>query len=814
MKLRLILVILAAQAFLFASLGGYLYYSSLKKAAFKEAEQRYMVNVEMVKRNLSSFLTQYIKPIRAMAEMQGLKEALILSEVPGAIERANQILDTYKQALEVQVCYLMNRQGTTIATTNRGSEDSFLDKNFSFRPYFQKAISGEPFAYLALGTVSDERGVYYSHPVIGGESGKPLGVVVIKASIEYIESEFLTPFDEIFLVASQQGLIFISNKEEWLYETLRPMNHEVAEQVEASKQFGSGPWEWSGLTIQGDRATDAQGHEYLVYRKELERFPGWELIHLYNQQAVTKLVSSPFLKVVEPLAILISLVVGISVFVLYRKASRELTWRKKAEDDLRQSESKYRSLYHNTPAMLHSIDANYRFLTVSDFWLEATGYTRSEVIGRKLTEFFTPESREYAESTVLPRFFRTGFSKDVPYRFVKKSGEVMDIVLSCFGIMDENGQIGQTLAVSVDVTERNKAQEELKRMQEKLKEYSRELELLVLKRTREINSILQYTPSVIYIKGRDLKYHLVNPRFEHLFGISNEEAQGRFDSDILPGDTAEQFRRNDLQVLELKKECQFTEHLNHPNGRHTYISVKFPIYGETGEINGVCGIATDITELQEAQDKLRHLSRSIITNQENERAAISRELHDELGQLLTTLRMDAAWLQNHLPEIDGKAAKRASFMVQVVDKAIDQVRDLTQQIRPCMLDDLGLTDALQQLVADFERRTGISYIFDSSGLDDELDDTRATAVYRIVQEGMTNAARHARASHVSIRLAKDNGQLSISIEDDGRGFDPDNLSSSAIGITGMQERTVLLDGQLQIDSSPGQGTRIACTIPL
>ncbi len=137
----------------------------------------------------------------------------------------------------------------------------------------------------------------------------------------------------------------------------------------------------------------------------------------------------------------------------------DITERRRMEEALRRSRERYRSIYHNTPVMLHSIDRNNRLLNVSDHWLETLGYKRDEVIGRRSTDFLTEESRRYALEVTLPEYFEAGFAKDVPYQFVKKNGEVIDILLSAIAERDQTGEIVRSLAVLIDVTERRRAQE-------------------------------------------------------------------------------------------------------------------------------------------------------------------------------------------------------------------------------------------------------------------------------------------------------------------------------------------------------------------
>jgi PAS domain S-box-containing protein len=458
--------------------------------------------------------------------------------------------------------------------------------------------------------------------------------------------------------------------------------------------------------------------------------------------------------------------------------------------------------------MLHSIDTNGRLVSVSDYWLEVLGYEREEVIGKKLTGFYTESSRRYADEVVLPEFFKTGFCQDISYQFVKKNGDVIDILLSAISDRDAGGKPARSLAVSIDVTERKRAEVALEHARKALKHYSEDLERLVKKQTLEITSILRYTPAIVSIKDREGRYVLVNSRFEELFAMPNEAVRGKTDFEIFPPDVADQFRQNDLKVLSQGSSYQVEEYIPLSDGDHTYLSVKFPVYDETDNTSGVCGISTDITAVKKAQNQLRRLSGSIMTSQEKERSAIARELHDELGQMLTALRMDSAWLQERLKKSDPDSAERAKAMDRLIDKTIQDVRSLAFRLRPGVLDDLGLVDALEWYTSDFERRTGITCLFEHNQVA-EMNDTVATASYRITQEALTNVARHAHAGHVDVVLKQNKEKLTLLVADNGCGFDIAELTESdGLGVAGMRERAGLAGGNLEVQSQPDSGTRV------
>jgi PAS domain S-box-containing protein len=813
MRIRLILLILSLLAFLSASIGGYLYYSSLREAVFKDAERQAQTRLVTIKKSLSAFLSENIRPVKAIAGMKELQQVLEGTD-EASVRKANAILDHFKETLDVEVCYLMDRNGNTIASSNRNDTDSFVGGNFAFRPYFQQAIQGNAATYLAMGIASGKRGAYYSHRVLGKDRGVPVGVAVIKKSIELIEDELATTEDEIVAVTDPQGVVFVSSRKDWLYHTLSKLSPAVMSQISKSQQFGPGPWEWTGLVINGKQAVDASGKKYLLRQLEIDNYPGWNVLYLRGPRALAKIVADPFIKIAGHIILLLCLLVGLSVSFLYWKASKEIAQRKAAETALQKSEERFRSIYHSAPAMLHSINTEGRLVMVSDHWLETLGYEREEVIGRKVTDFFSDDSRVLAEKSVLPNFFKAGISRDISYQFIKKNREPMDILLSAIGERDEEGKIVRSLAVSIDVTQRKRAEEALNLAKEELSRYAQDLERQVRKRTREIASIFKYTPAVVFLKDSRGRYFLVNPRFEELFGLSQEDVKGKTDHDLFPPGIADGLRNNDLQVLAEERYYQVEEQVYHTDGVRTYLSVKFPLYDEFGLVSGLCGISTDITTIKKAQEQLKRLSGSIMANQEKERALIARELHDELGQLLTALHLDCMWMQSRIEETDPKAADRALTMCSLIDKTIEEVRGIAVRLRPGVLDKLGLVNALEWFTSDFEKRTGITCIFEHDGIPG-INDTVATAAYRIAQEALTNVARHSRANCANVVLHMQGRTLHLSVTDNGRGFNTAELSEfEGLGILGMQERASLVGGDLAVKSGEGQGTQIYFRVPI
>jgi PAS domain S-box-containing protein len=203
---------------------------------------------------------------------------------------------------------------------------------------------------------------------------------------------------------------------------------------------------------------------------------------------------------------------------------------------------------------------------------------------------------------------------------------------------------------------------------------------------------------------------------------------------------------------------------------------------------------------------------------EDERTGIAREIHDELGQALTALKMDLAWIGRRLdPERPaGTAALRAKLdeMSRMTDETIDRVRRISTDLRPGVLDDLGLLAALEWQAQEFERRTGTPCVVSSNLGDGRLDRDLSTALFRIFQEALTNVARHAGATRVDVRLSVDEASLRLRVHDDGKGISPRAIfNSTSLGLLGMQERARRLQGTLSVSGEAGKGTLVVVDVP-
>jgi len=233
-------------------------------------------------------------------------------------------------------------------------------------------------------------------------------------------------------------------------------------------------------------------------------------------------------------------------------------------------------------------------------------------------------------------------------------------------------------------------------------------------------------------------------------------------------------------------------------------------------------MVTDITdrkraeeELTASREQLRDLSRHLESIREEERARLAREIHDEMGQSLTGLKIDVSWIARRLPKAEVSLLEKTKTMNELIDEALQTVKRISSELRPGVLDHLGLAAAIEWQAQELEKRTQIRFEFKSSPKEIALDGGRSTTMFRICQEALTNVVRHANASKVRIILRREPGRVVLRISDNGKGIEEEQASDSeAFGVIAMRERARSWGGDVKINGIPGKGTVVAVTIPL
>lgn len=225
-------------------------------------------------------------------------------------------------------------------------------------------------------------------------------------------------------------------------------------------------------------------------------------------------------------------------------------------------------------------------------------------------------------------------------------------------------------------------------------------------------------------------------------------------------------------------------------------------------------ILRDVSERLRAQEELSAFAAESHALREGEKTRVARELHDELAQSLTALKMDTIWLRDHAAAQPEVVAGKLAGMVTMLDAAVAATRRIAADLRPLLLDDLGLIPAIEWLVHNFSQRTGVPCSL-TADEDIELAEPYATAVFRIVQESLANVAKHAGASTVGVSVVREPQAVLLEVRDDGSGFEPQAPRKlKSLGLMGLRERAHLLKGEVSITSAPGQGTCVRVRIPV
>lgn len=332
-------------------------------------------------------------------------------------------------------------------------------------------------------------------------------------------------------------------------------------------------------------------------------------------------------------------------------------------------------------------------------------------------------------------------------------------------------------------------------------------------------SIINALPGIFYLYDRSGNFIRWNKNFETVSGYSGEEIKGMRPLNFFDGD--------EIKMVEEKINQVFNNgHADVVAHFFTKGGVKIPYYfnGRKAIFNGteyLIGMGIDISDRMEAESKLRErteeiqrLTAHLEKIQEEERTRIAREIHDELGQQLTGLKMDASWVSKKILTEDPLIHQKLSTMLSLIDETVKTVRRISSELRPGILDDLGLIPALEWQSQEFEKRTGIKTTFHTDVGYFNPERNLATNIFRVYQEALTNIARHSQATQVKTTLYEKDGRIVLSVIDNGLGMDKDEESvKNSLGLIGMRERALLFQGELFIESEKHKGTVVTLTVP-
>jgi PAS domain S-box-containing protein len=474
-------------------------------------------------------------------------------------------------------------------------------------------------------------------------------------------------------------------------------------------------------------------------------------------------------------------------------AVRDITERVNAQENLRKSEARYRTLSEATFEAIF-ISEKGVCLDVNPRAAELFGYGYDELIGIFGTDVIAAESKE-----LVKRHMLSGYER--PYEAIaqKKDGSKFQVEIRGKMMRYEDKDV--RITVIRDINDQKQAAEALRKSEERYRDLFNSIPI-GLYRTAPEGSILDVNPAMVDILGY--------PDRAALIQVNSLETY------VDPDD-----RKRFQQLLEEQGFVHdFTVRLRRYDGKSIWVTINTTIVHHTdSNMTYFEGAMADISSRIETEELIHKLSQQLMQAQEGERKMISRELHDTVAQDLSVAKMKCdliyAELQNKgIPE--DQQIKEISIALQ---KTILGVRNMAYDLRPPVLEELGLVETIYRLCEDFAQMWGMQVDFQSAGLKNlKLDYDIQINLYRLVQEGLTNIRKHAAADWVTLKLAAAFPNIILRIEDNGRGFDVQRREAAAgkekrMGLRSMQERAILLNGEMKLQSKPGQGTKISIKLP-
>ena len=500
----------------------------------------------------------------------------------------------------------------------------------------------------------------------------------------------------------------------------------------------------------------------------------------------------------------------------YRVAgiAEDITERKQAEEKLKQSEERFRRLVELMPVAVYVCDTSGTIQSYNNRAVELWG---REPKSRDTAQRYCGSLRLYSpdgkfvphEESKMAEVLRTGIeARDLEVVIERPDGSYITVLVNIAPLRNGDGELIGAMNCFQDITERKQAEEKLKRSESQLAEAQRVAHVGYWERNIDTDEIT----------WSDETYRI--------FGLQPQEPIENFQEFIHPEDRPVQL---EATARVLRGEHYDVEYrVIRPTGEVRLVhSQGDAIQDESGRPRRAFGTVQDVTELKRAEEKLkatseqlRALSARLQSAREEEGARIARELHDELGSALTTLKWDLVRVEKLSSESASrpdlaKLRSKTKDMMSLIDSTINTVRRIASELRPSLLDDLGLLAAIEWQAQQFEARTGIICQIDTLVQTVDLRREQATAIFRILQEAMTNVLRHAHATRVNITVAEEAGEVVLEIRDNGRGITEDeSAASGSLGLMGMRERAHLVGGGIEINGVARNGTVLTLRVPI
>jgi PAS domain S-box-containing protein len=484
---------------------------------------------------------------------------------------------------------------------------------------------------------------------------------------------------------------------------------------------------------------------------------------------------------------------GLSVYL------QNITDKKGAEQLLEEARKRYERIMETVQEGIWHIDENTSTTYVNPYLASLLGYAPEDMIGKSALDFISPQDRKKALQNIEER--KKGISGQHELSF-KRNEQVIHTLIQSTPIYKDHQYAG-SVSTLLDITQKKKAEEELRLSEQKYR------------------VIFENNPLPMFmLEYPKRNFVAVNNAFIEKFGYSQAELEKM---------NMRQLRRpyevhkSDEIALTLEERKQFRElmYLRKKDGSDLLFDVQAAEVTFEGKTVYLAS-THDITELAKAEEallqtnkQLRELTIHLQEIREEERKHISREIHDELGQQLTALKLNLSWIAKKMTTQEEAVVIKIKSSLDVINGTIQTVRRLATELRPAMLDELGLAEAIKWQTNEFSKRTGIEMNFETNADEYVFPPDISISFFRILQESLTNIIRHAEAGHVECKLHLADGSLLLEVSDDGKGFYPDNAGDKkSLGLLGIKERVEMLHGEYHLYSEPMKGTKLKVIVPL
>jgi PAS domain S-box-containing protein len=469
----------------------------------------------------------------------------------------------------------------------------------------------------------------------------------------------------------------------------------------------------------------------------------------------------------------------------FAKILRERTVRKREEEALRQSEARLSTIFGQAAVGLSEISLEGRFLRVNDELCRLLGRSREDVLGLGIADVTYPTDVPPSLEAV-GRTVETGQPASLDKRYLRPDGTLVWANSRVTLLHNREGRPGNLLVVTADLTERRRAEEALRQSEGR------------------IRALVENLPGgAAFILDRDLRYLFAGGEMLHAVGVTPEDFLGKTLREAMPSGEVAEYTQKLSRVL--AGETFAYEHEAHDR---YFITRGVPLRSESGEVYAALAVSYDITERKRTEEQRIQWEHE--TTLLTERTRMAQELHDTLAQGFTGIKLQAELADSLLREEPEAARKHLVRVQEMAVQAMAEARNAIRALRLPLLQEGNLPEALERLAR--QATNGVNVTFEWTGTLFTFPEEVKRDVYRTAQEAVTNALRHSKAQHVWLRLNYSETDLTLTIADDGKGFDT-TLSRRGYGVTGMQERAERCGARLEIASTPGQGTTITLRLP-